>query len=47
MAELLDRRDQEFEMKKVFRYYDDDNNGLISGQNIHRCAQDLEETVTN
>ena len=28
----------------MFRIYDDDDAGLISQQNLERCARDLEET---
>ena len=47
MAEQIDGRNQEEELNKVFRIYDDDDNGLISSDNLHRCAEDLEENVTN
>ena len=30
----------------MFRIYDDDDNGLISADNLTRCANDLMETVT-
>jgi Ca2+-binding EF-hand superfamily protein len=33
-------------MRKVFRVYDDDDNGLISHENLTRCADDLGEDVT-
>ena len=29
----------------MFRIYDDDDNGLISADNLTRCANDLMETV--
>lgn len=30
----------------MFRIYDDDDNGLISADNLMRCAADLQEDVT-
>ena len=30
----------------MFRIYDDDDNGMISEENIKRCARDLQEDVT-
>lgn len=47
MAEQIESRNQEDEMRKVFRVYDDDDNGLISHKNLQRCAEDLGEDVTN
>lgn len=44
MAEQIEVRDQEKELAKVFRIYDDDDAGLISQKNLERCARDLEET---
>ena len=46
MAEQIESRNQEEELRKVFRIYDDDDNGLISKDNIQRCAKDLQEDVT-
>lgn len=46
MAEQIDGRNQEDEIRKVFRVYDDDDNGLISLDNLQRCAEDLEEDCT-
>ena len=34
-------------MSKVFRIYDDDDNGSISAENLKRCAKDLLEDVTD
>ena len=34
-------------MSKVFRIYDDDDNGSISAANLKRCAKDLMEDVTD
>lgn len=31
-------------MRKVFRIYDDDDNGLISQENLIRCGKDLDES---
>lgn len=31
----------------MFRIYDDDDNGLISGENLKRCAADLGEDVND
>lgn len=47
MAEQIESRNQEEELRKVFRIYDDDDNGLISADNLTRCANDLMETVTD
>ena len=33
-------------MRKVFRIYDDDDAGVISYQNLMRCAEDLGEDVS-
>lgn len=46
MAEQIESRNQEEELHKVFRIYDDDDNGLISADNLLRCAADLNEEVT-
>lgn len=46
MAEQIESRNQEEELHKVFRIYDDDDNGLISAENLLRCAADLNEEVT-
>lgn len=46
MAEMIEQRDQETEVAKVFRIYDDDDNGLISAENLMRCSKDLEEQVS-
>ena len=46
MAEQIENRDQYQELVKTFRIYDDDDNGLISAQNLIRCGKDLEEPVT-
>ena len=43
MAEQIDVRDQQKELAKVFRIYDDDDAGLITDENLKRCAKDLEE----
>ena len=43
MAEQIERRDQEEELRKVFRIYDDDDNGEISHDNLLRCAKELGE----
>ena len=45
MAEQIESRNQEEELRKVFRIYDDDDNGLISADNLLRCAGDLGEDV--
>jgi len=47
MAEQIESRNQEEELRKVFRIYDDDDNGVISEENIRRCARDLQEDVTD
>jgi len=40
MAEQLEIRDQEKEISKVFRIYDDDDSGLITHTNLIYCAKD-------
>ena len=47
MAEQIESRNQSEEMSKVFRIYDDDDNGSISAVNLKRCAKDLGEDVTD
>ena len=47
MAELLENRDQEEEMRKVFRVYDEDDNGMISHTNLVKCAEEIGEEVTD
>ena len=34
MSEIMERRNQDIEMRKVFRYYDNDDDGTISYDNI-------------
>ena len=34
ISELIERRDAYQEFKKVFRYYDNDDDGGITGENI-------------
>lgn len=46
MAEQIESRNQEEELKKVFRIYDDDDNNEIGKDNLMRCADDLGEEVT-
>lgn len=46
MAEQIEVRDQEKEFAKVFRIYDDDDNGLITSDNLMRCAGELDEDLT-
>lgn len=46
MAEQIEVRNQMDEMKKVFRIYDDDDNGEVGEDNLFRCAKDLGEEVT-
>lgn len=46
MAEQIEQRDQEAELNKVFQMYDDDDNGLITSDNLYKQAKDLEEQVT-
>ena len=36
-------RNQEDELRKVFRIYDDDDGGIITYTNLMRCAEDLGE----
>lgn len=47
MAEQIENRDQELELHKVFRIYDDDDNGLITADNLVKCSKDMEEPVTS
>ena len=42
MAGIIVNRDFESEMKKVFRVYDNDDNGLISKKNLYECAEELD-----
>ena len=48
MALILSKRDQNEEMKKVFRCYDNDDDGRISGKNILECAEtfDMDHMMT-
>ena len=34
MSEIIFKRDLEYEMRKVFRYYDNDDDGSITKENI-------------
>ena len=45
MAEQIECRNQEEEIRKVFRIYDDDDGGVITPKNLLRCAEDLGEDV--
>jgi centrin-3 len=47
MSEILYKRDSLQEMKKVFRYYDNDDDGSITAKNIYEAADllDLEDEV--
>lgn len=45
MAEQIEMRNQEEELRKVFRIYDDNDRGLVTAENLLRCAADLNETV--
>ena len=45
MAEQIECRNQEDEIRKVFRIYDDDDGGVITRANLMRCAEDLGEDV--
>lgn len=42
MAMILSKRDQKEEMRKVFRCYDNDDDGQISAKNIFECADVLD-----
>ena len=41
MSEIIYHRNQELEMHKVFRYYDNDDDGSISHENIWQAADQL------
>lgn len=41
MAEQIELRNQEEELRKVYRIYDDDDNMRITRQNLERCAEEL------
>ena len=41
MAEQIETRNQEEELRKVFRIYDDDDNGQVTKENLRRCAKEL------
>ena len=45
MAEQIVNRNQEEELKKVFKIYDDDDKGLITSNNLLKCAKDLGEEM--
>jgi Ca2+-binding EF-hand superfamily protein len=47
MAEILSKRNLEEEIRKVFRCYDNDDDGEISKKNIMECADvlDLSESM--
>ena len=47
IAELIEKRNQEDEMRKVFRVYDENDDGMISHANLTKCAQELNEEVTS
>jgi Ca2+-binding EF-hand superfamily protein len=47
MAEMIENRNQEDEMRKVYRIYDDDDNGLITAENLKNCARDINEEIDN
>ena len=42
MAEIIDLRDLDMEFMKVFRMYDNDDDGVISKKNLAECADWLE-----
>lgn len=42
MAEILSKRNQEEEIRKVFRCYDNDDDGQISKKNLMECADVLD-----
>lgn len=45
MAEQIELRNQEEELRKVFRIYDDDDNMRITRTNLERCAEELQTDV--
>jgi len=45
MALLMDKRDQECELRKVFRIFDDDDNGKITIENLWKSAAFLDIKV--
>lgn len=49
MAEILSKRNQEEEIRKVFRCYDNDDDGQISIKNLMECADllDMTEDMTD
>ena len=42
MAEILSKRNLEEEIRKVFRCYDNDDDGKISKKNLMECADVLD-----
>ena len=42
MANIITKRDEVAELTKVFRMYDNDDDGEISQKNIWECADQLE-----
>ena len=45
MAEQIEKRDQEDELRKVFRIYDDDDSGKVTLENLTRCANELKAEI--
>ena len=48
MSSILSKRNQEEEIQKVFRCYDNDDDGKISKKNLMECADvlDMNEEMT-
>ena len=42
MSEIIFKRNLDIEMRKVFRFYDNDDDGCISKRNIWEAADQLE-----
>ena len=42
MTEVLNKRDAKEEMRKVFRCYDNDDDGKINTENLRQCADVLD-----
>ena len=45
MAEQVEVRDQQKELSKVFRIFDDNDDGLITSDNLIHCSRELEEDL--
>ena len=42
MSEIIFKRNLDIEMRKVFRFYDNDDDGSITKENIYEAAEQLD-----